>query len=86
MSGVVGQLEDSMRVDPGHIQYVAENLKRPFLTARLGEHLLIYSEHGSGMVHVGSEVIGDEFMPHFPYQTKLSSCLLVDRVVLSSIK
>ena len=64
VSVVIGQLEDSMGVDPGHIQYVAENLKLPLLAARLGVQLLICSEHGSGMLHAGSDVIGDEFMPH----------------------
>ena len=68
---MVGQLEDSMTVDPGLVQYVAENLKQPLFAARLGEQLLIYSENGSEILHVGSEVISNELMPHLPYQTKI---------------
>ena len=66
LSGVLGQRNDSMRIDPGHIQYVVENMKRPLLTARLGEQQLKYSEDGSGI-----EVIGNEYMLQLLYQTKI---------------
>ena len=70
-----------MRINPDHIQNVAEIMKWPLLTAKLGEQLLIYSEHGNGMVHVGMDLIGDEFMPHLFHQTNfvfLAFTLLIE--------